>query len=144
VLCSVLLVGVLGGLYPAFLPVALPAGAGAQGQPSASETPGSGGCARLVVGQFAVSIGLIICTAVIYGQTVYARTVDPGYKRDHILQVDELSRYQLSTRADDRRADEARARRRRSAGLTDIGVNTDNNNNTGIMVPGNRAVTSAI
>ena len=42
-----------------------------------------------------MSIGLIICTAVIYGQTVYARSVDPGYKRDHILQVDDLNRYQL-------------------------------------------------
>ena len=50
----------------------------------------------LVVGQFAVSIGLIICTAVIYGQTVYARTVDPGYRaRRTSLQIDELSRYQL-------------------------------------------------
>jgi putative ABC transport system permease protein len=32
---------------------------------------------------------------VIYGQTVYARTLDPGYDRSHILQIDELSRYQL-------------------------------------------------
>jgi putative ABC transport system permease protein len=63
---------------------------------SAAETPGSGRLrTALVVLQFAVSIGLIICTAVIYGQTVYARSVDPGYKRDHIVQVDELSRAQL-------------------------------------------------
>ena len=36
----------------------------------------------LVVAQFAVSIGLIICTAVVYAQTVHARTADPGYRRD--------------------------------------------------------------
>ena len=52
----------------------------------------SGLRSALVVDQFAVSIGLIICTAIVYTQTVYARTVDPGFKRDHILQVDELSR----------------------------------------------------
>ena len=34
----------------------------------------------LVVAQFAVSIGLIICTAVVYAQTEYARNVDPGYR----------------------------------------------------------------
>ena len=80
---------------------------------SSAETPGTGRLRNvLVVGQFAVSIGLIICTAVVYAQTVYARTVDPGYKRDHILQVDELSRYQLLGKGrGDRRADQARARR---------------------------------
>ena len=102
---------------------------------SAAETPGSGRLrTALVVAQFAVSIGLIICTAVIYGQTVYARSVDPGYKRDHILQVDELSRYQLIAEGeDDRRADEARSRRRGRFGRTDIGVATNNQNNTGVI-----------
>ena len=78
-------------------------------------TPGSGRLRNiLVVGQFAVSIGLIICTAVIYGQTVYARSVDPGYKRDHILQVDDLCRAPAAgARPDHRRADQARSRRRR-------------------------------
>ena len=73
------------------LPVPLPAGAGAQGQPVGGRDPGLGRLRAVSSSlQFAVSIGLIICTAVIYGQTVFARTVDPGYKRDHILQVEEL------------------------------------------------------
>ena len=50
-----------------------------------------GGCATCWwSAQFAVSIGLIICTAVIYAQTVYARTADAGYQRDGLLQVGNL------------------------------------------------------
>ena len=101
---------------PGLLPVAVPAGAGAQGQSLGGRNAGLGPAARRRWSccQFAVSIGLIICTAVIYGQTVYARSVDPGYKRDHILQVDELGRAQLLAEGrDDRRADEARSRRGR-------------------------------
>lgn len=33
----------------------------------------------LVVFQFAISIGLVICTVVVYGQTVFARSIDVGY-----------------------------------------------------------------
>jgi putative ABC transport system permease protein len=91
----------------------------------------------LVVAQFAVSIGLIICTAIIYGQTVYARTVDPGYKRDHILQVDELSRYQLLDKGESIAEQTKRVPGVQAVGRTTIGVATDNNNNTGVMVPGN-------
>ena len=96
-----LVVGVLGGLYPAFFLSRFQPAQVLKANKSAAETPGTGRLRNaLVVAQFAVSIGLIICTAVVYAQTVYARTVDPGYKRDHILQVDELSRYQMIGRAD--------------------------------------------
>jgi putative ABC transport system permease protein len=104
---------------------------------SAAETPGSGRLrAVLVVGQFAVSIGLIICTAVIYLQTVHARTVDPGFKREQILQLDELSRYQLLDKGQLivdtlKRVDGVVA-----VGRTGIGVATQNNNNTGFIIPG--------
>jgi putative ABC transport system permease protein len=137
VLLLVLVVGVLGGLYPAFFLSRFQPAQVLKANQSAAETPGSGRLRSvLVVGQFAVSIGLIICTAIIYGQTVYARTVDPGYQRDHILQVDELNRFQLIGK------EEAIADRVRklpgvdSVGLTTIGVATDNGNNTGVMVPG--------
>jgi putative ABC transport system permease protein len=90
----------------------------------------------LVIAQFAVSIGLIICTAVIYGQTVYARTVDPGYKRDHILQMEELGRAQLFPRVEGFVEQVKRVPGVVAAGLTDIGVNTPNDNNTGIIPPG--------
>ena len=88
-----LLVGVASGLYPAFFLSRFQPAQVLKANRSAAETPGSGILrTALVVLQFAVSIGLIICTAVIYGQTVYARSVDPGYKRDHILQVEEMAR----------------------------------------------------
>jgi len=137
VLLLVLVVGILGGLYPAFFLSRFEPATVLKANKSSSETPGSGRLRSiLVVAQFAVSIGLIICTAVIYGQTVYARTLDPGYDRSHILQLDELSRYQLLDKGEIiadrmRRIPEVQA-----VGRTTIGVATDNNNNTGVMVPG--------
>src|SRR3546814_4848339 len=96
VLLLVVIVGVFGGLYPAFFLSRFQPASVLKANKSSAETPGTGHLRNaLVIAQFAVSIGLIICTAIIYGQTVYARTVDPGYNRDNILQVEELSRYQL-------------------------------------------------
>jgi putative ABC transport system permease protein len=138
VVALLLIVGVLGGLYPAFFLSRFQPAQVLKANRSAAETPGSGRLrTALVIAQFAVSIGLIICTVVVYGQTVYARSVDPGYKRDHILQVDNMSRYQLIDKGE---AFEERMKRVEgvtAVGMTDIGVNTDNQNNTGIVVPGN-------
>jgi putative ABC transport system permease protein len=134
----VLVVGVLGGLYPAFFLSRFQPASVLKANKSSAETPGSGILRNvLVIGQFAVSIGLIICTVVVYGQTVYARTVDPGYKRDHILQVDELSRYQLFDLGETIAEQTRRVPGVQAVGRTTIGVATDNNNNTGFMVPGN-------
>lgn len=137
VLALVLLVGVLGGLYPAFFLSRFQPAAVLKANRSSAETPGSGRLRQvLVVAQFAVSIGLIICTGVVYAQTVYARTVDPGYKRDHILQVDELSRYQLIGKGEQIADAVRRVPGVQAVGRTQIGVATSNNSNTGIMVPG--------
>jgi putative ABC transport system permease protein len=138
VLVLVLVVGVLGGLYPAFFLSRFQPASVLKANKSSAETPGTGRLRSvLVVAQFAVSIGLIICTAIIYGQTIYARTVDPGYKRDHILQVDELSRYQLLDKGESIAEQTKRVPGVQAVGRTTIGVATDNNNNTGVMVPGN-------
>jgi putative ABC transport system permease protein len=138
-----LLVGILSGLYPAFFLSRFQPAQVLKANRSAAETPGSGRLrTALVIGQFAVSIGLIICTAVIYGQTVYARSVDPGYKRDHILQVEDLNRYQLLDKAQTIVEQMKRVPGVQAVGLTDIGIATDNNNNAGIIVPGsNRQAT---
>jgi putative ABC transport system permease protein len=137
VLLLVLAVGVLGGLYPAFFLSRFQPASVLKANKSSAETAGTGRLrSALVIGQFAVSIGLIICTAVIYGQTVYARTVDPGYKRDHILQVDELNRYQLIDKGETIARQTARVPGVEAVGRTTIGVATDNNSNTGVMVPG--------
>jgi putative ABC transport system permease protein len=137
VLALVLAVGVLGGLYPAFFLSRFQPAMVLKANKSSAEAEGTGRLRSvLVVGQFAVSIGLIICTAVVYGQTVFARTADPGYKRDHILQVTELGRAQLATRGE---AIEEAARRVPgvdAVGRTTIGVATQNQTNTGVVVPG--------
>ena len=93
---------------------------------STAEAAGSGRLRNaLVVGQFAVSIGLIICTAVVYAQTVYARTADPGFSREGLLQVDGLSRRQLIDRAEAIAARDASASRAStSVGRTGIGIDT--------------------
>jgi putative ABC transport system permease protein len=132
-----LLVGILSGLYPAFFLSRFQPAQVLKANRSAAETPGSGRLrAALVVLQFAVSIGLIICTAVIYGQTVYARTVDPGYNRNHILQVEELGRAQLWPLAESMVQRIERIPGVVAAGLTDIGINTNNQNNNFIIPPG--------
>jgi len=137
VVVLVLIVGVLGGLYPAFFLSRFQPAQVLKANKSGAETPGTGRLRNaLVVGQFAVSIGLIICTAIIYTQTVYARTVDPGYKRDHILQVEELSRYQMIGRADAVVEQTRRIPGVMAVGRTTIGVATNNQNNTGVLVPG--------
>jgi putative ABC transport system permease protein len=132
-----LIVGVLSGLYPAFFLSRFQPAQVLKANRSAAETPGSGRLrTALVVAQFAVSIGLIICTAVIYGQTVFARSVDPGFKRDHILQVDNMSRAQLWPKGEMIAAQMKRVPGVVAVGRTDIGVATDNNNNTGLIPPG--------
>jgi putative ABC transport system permease protein len=135
----VLVVGILGGLYPAFFLSRFQPASVLKANKSSSETPGTGRLRQaLVVGQFAVSIGLIICTGVVYAQTVYARTVDPGYKRDQILQVDELSRYQLLGKGQAIADGAKRVPGVVAVGRTSIGVATTNNSNTGVMVPGRK------
>ncbi|HEY8433330.1 MAG TPA: ABC transporter permease [Sphingomicrobium sp.] len=132
-----LLVGIVSGLYPAFFLSRFQPAQVLKANRSAAETPGSGRLrVALVVLQFAVSIGLIICTAVIYGQTAYARSVDPGYKRDHILQVDNMNRYQLLSKTQTIEDQMKRIPGVVAVGLTDIGVATDNSSNTGLIPPG--------
>jgi len=138
-----LVVGVVSGLYPAFFLSRFQPAQVLKANRSAAETPGSGRLrVALVVLQFAVSIGLIICTAVIYGQTVYARSVDPGYKRDHILQVDNMNRYQLLTKTQAIEEQMKRVPGVVAVGLTDIGVDTSNSSNTSLIPPGSNQLVS--
>ncbi len=132
-----LAVGLVGGLYPAFFLSRFQPAAVLKANRSASETPGSGRVRTiLVVGQFAVSIGLIACTAIIYSQTAHARSVDPGYQRDHILQVDNMSRYQLIPLGETIADQVRRVPGVKAVGRTDIGVATGNTSNTGVLLPG--------
>jgi putative ABC transport system permease protein len=88
-LAAALIVAVLlGGIYPAFfLSRYRPAAVLKTGR-SGLDASGAGRLRlALVVVQFAVSIALIICTAVIYSQTLFARSVETGYRVPGLLFV---------------------------------------------------------
>ncbi len=79
-LALVIGIGAVGGLYPAFyLSRFRPARVLKANQSSASAS--STMRSALVVFQFAVSIALIVCTATVYSQTRYARTIDLGFEK---------------------------------------------------------------
>lgn len=79
------LVGLLSGSYPAvYLSRFLPARILNANQSGESSGPGKIR-SLLVVFQFAVSIGLVVCTVVIYAQTTFARNMDVGYSFDKKL-----------------------------------------------------------
>ena len=83
-----ILVALLGGTYPAFFLSRYRPAAVLKANQSGAESPGAGRLRlALVVLQFAVSIALIVCTAIIYAQTLYARSADPGYRVPGLLYV---------------------------------------------------------
>jgi len=136
-LLLVLVVGIGGGLYPAFVMARFRPAAVLKANKSGPATPGSERLrSLLVVGQFAVSIGLIICTAVIYGQTLYARTADPGFKRDQILQVDGLNRYQLMFAGNEIVRRVRQVPGVEAVGRTTIGLGSEGYSDGSVVVPG--------
>jgi putative ABC transport system permease protein len=77
-----------GGLYPAISISRLRPAPVLHGNRGSAEARGSGGLrAALVVVQFAIAIGLIASTAIIYSQTQFVERVDPGYRRDGLVQI---------------------------------------------------------
>ena len=132
-----LVVGLLGGLYPAFVLSRYQPGVVLKANRSSAE-PGGAGRLRtaLVVAQFAVSIGLIVCTAVIYAQTRFVRTTDAGYQRGGILQVENLNRAAVLpvTETLIREAKAVPGVRNAAAGAISIASGTTLNN--GVQVPG--------
>lgn len=133
----VLAVGIAAGAYPAFFLSRFQPARVLKANKSAADAQGSGKLRNiLVVGQFAVSIGLIICTAVVYGQTVFARTSDPGYKRDGLIQIEAVSRRQTWPMLETFINELARVEGVVSVGRGGIGINTRDNTNNGIQMPG--------
>ncbi len=95
-LALLLIVGICGGLYPAFVLSGFRPGDTLKANQS-KETRGSISLRQaLVIFQFSVSIILIISTGVIYAQMEYSMNRDPGYNRDHLLVINGL-RYDVQT-----------------------------------------------
>jgi putative ABC transport system permease protein len=125
VLLLAALVGALGGLYPAlylsrFQPAAVlkanASSAQAQGSPTLRNV--------LVVAQFAISIGLIVCTAVIYSQTRFVETIDPGFEREGLIQMEDG--FRLAASYDSFKREALRVPGVASVGLTNLGVAATN------------------
>jgi len=137
VLGLVVLVGAGGGLYPAFYLSRFQPARVLKANKSSADASGSGALRNiLVVAQFAVSIGLIICTIVVYAQTVYARSIDPGYARDGLIQVRNIGYRQFVERADSVIDAIRRVPGVVSVARTVIGVATGTTSTTDVEVPG--------
>jgi putative ABC transport system permease protein len=130
-----LLVGIAGGLYPAFYLSSF--------RPSSvlrANQQGGQGSSRLrnflVLAQFAVSIALIICTAVVYLQTVHLRTADTGYEREGLLIVKNLSRKQVEPSAETLLQQVARLPGVLAVGRSDITPAGDERTTVSVQLPG--------
>jgi putative ABC transport system permease protein len=138
VLALVLFVGVAAGLYPAFVLSHFDPAPVLKSNRSGTDTQGSGRLrGALVVIQFAVSIALVICTAVVAGQTIYARSADAGYNREGLLQITGVGRKQLEPVADSLVEAISHVPGVIAAGRTSIGVNTDSRINTRVQIENN-------
>lgn len=109
--------GLLGGLYPAFYLSRFQPAEVLRTNKSSVETPGGERFrAALVVFQFAVAIGLIASTWVIWSQTRHVETVDPGYRRDGLVQIANAWRFSQGSEYDT-----ARAELLKTPGVTAVG-----------------------
>ena len=81
----VLLVGVLGGAYPALYLSGFRPARILKGERLRESAAGGGIRTVLVVVQFAISVGLMTVTAVVFSQTLYVRGAELGFDRDNVL-----------------------------------------------------------
>lgn len=133
----VLLVGLAGGLYPAFYLTRFQPSQVLKANKSSAEPQGSGRLRNgLVVVQFAISIGLIVCTSVVYAQTIHARSVDPGFRREGLVQIEGASRSRVRPVTKTLEQEFARTPGVAAVARTSIAMNTGNRSNNSVLLPG--------
>lgn len=86
IISLIILVGIIGGSYPAFY---LSKFSPAHVLKSASGSSKSGSFTRkiLVVVQFSISIAMIVCTLVVYSQLNYLRNKDQGWNMENVISL---------------------------------------------------------
>jgi putative ABC transport system permease protein len=133
----VVLVGAIGGFYPALYLSRFRPAEVLKANKSSAEPVGSGRLRNaLVVGQFAASIALIICTSVVYAQTLFAREADPGFNRAGLIQISNMDADQLGDQREALAAEVRRIPGVTAVARTGIGVNTPNTITNDIRLPG--------
>ncbi|WP_262694756.1 ABC transporter permease [Kordiimonas aquimaris] len=133
---AAVLTGLISGSYPAiYLSGYMPARILRSNKSSGSSSQ-AGFRSALVVSQFAISIGLVICTAVVYGQTVYARSLDVGYNYDNKLAITSVQNMQTSEQAETLRQSLERVPGVSSVVLSSEVPSQDRENNTGFTLIG--------
>ena len=114
----VLLVALLATLYPALVLARYQPGRVLKANRNVVDGGGSGRLRNLLAAaQFSVVIGFLVCTAVIYAQTQYARSAELGYQREGLIRIDNLDRASAS-------ADALVAELRRLPGVESVGRST--------------------
>jgi putative ABC transport system permease protein len=133
----VLVVGLAAGLYPAFVLSHFDPAPVLKSNRGGTDTQGSGRLrSALVVLQFAISIALMICTAVVTAQTIYARNADNGYDRTGLLQVTGIGRKQLEPVAETLVEAIRHVPGVEAVGRTNLGIDAGNSSTTFVRLPG--------
>ena len=136
-LALALIVGIAGGVYPAFFLTRFRPAQVLKANRSGADPQGSGRLRNaLVVGQFAISIGLIICTVLVFAQLRYVQSVDPGFRREGVLQVGNMARTVVKPYAETLMREVGRVPGVASVTRTSIGVNTPSRTNQDVLLPG--------
>jgi len=140
VLALCVVVGLVGGLYPAFYLSRYQPATVLKANQSSAEPAGTGRLRSiLVVSQFAISIGLIVCTIVVYAQTRFAETSDIGFEREGLMQVANMNRAAVAPQTDAVIREISRVEGVESVAGASITAATGNVTNTEVQMPGRSA-----